>query len=54
MLVIFGGVDPHLNILSAKRSPHLNIGYIYGNGDPHLNVLSAKRSPYLNAGYLVW
>ena len=32
MLVICGSGDPCLNLLSAKRSPHLNVGYLWWCG----------------------
>ena len=42
-LVISGGGDPFLNVLSAKRSPHLHVGYS-GGGDPLLNLLSGHHT----------
>ena len=51
ILVIWNGGDPYFNILSARRSPQLNVDFMDGE-DPYLNVFSEKRSPHPNVGYL--
>ena len=28
ILIICGGDNPHLNVLSVERSQHLNVGYL--------------------------
>ena len=37
-------------VLSAKSSPHINVGFLAG-GDTDFNVFSAKRPLHLYVGY---
>ena len=47
MLVIYGDGDPCISIWSAKKSPHLNVGYLWWLA-PTPERLSTERSLHLN------